>query len=309
MDKEYKKIYDIISTARVLCTTAAVFYVIYWFLVVIHFPFIKYIGIVFNPLSDLFRMAFDWTIEYNKVGIDMMPIVSAAFLQLMHVVLTPFLGMIERMDKQHRLSVIAEKKLEEKLMNENLKEIFTNKTLEYNQFAILLTLNLTTGVDINLYSKTPELEKLKADEYVKIVNTMRQKFATCKAITPNKLFIIYDNFALFDDFLSAIVSEVKTFSNLNAENGIQTEFLLGIDALKEGTKVVDTLDMLEKIMTFGYSNKAIATTPFNIRYKLNNAECKYILTSIGISRFFEKLPDGTQKGTDFELFSLKTAKH
>ena len=71
---------------------------------------------------------------------------------------------------------------------------------------------------------------------------------------------------------------------------------------------MQTLDVLEKISTFGYVNKAVATSSFNVRYKLNGKN-KYVLETMGISRFFEQNPDSVQKSIDFELFCLKTPKH
>lgn len=65
---------------------------------------------------------------------------------------------------------------------------------------------------------------------------------------------------------------------------------------------------MEKILTFNYTNKALGTMSFNIRYRLNNQKNKYLLETIGISRFFEKPVDGVQNYTDFELFNLKIAK-
>lgn len=310
MEKSYQRLYDFVSSIRVLCTLIAIFYVMYWFLHTIQFPFIQYAGIIFNPLVDILKNFISWTIDYKNFEIDMLPIIVAAGFQVAYFILQGPLDIIEKVEKKHKLNVIAEKKLEEKLMNENLKEVFVNKTLEYNAFAILLTLNLKTEVDTNLLSPEGniDLKETAKKEYAKIVNIMREKYITCKVITPGKLFIIYDNFALFDDFLTDILSEIKKFSTQNSQNGIITEFSLVIDAFREGEKVSKILDIMEKILTFNYTNKALGTMSFNIRYRLNNQKNKYLLETIGISRFFEKPVDGVQNYTDFELFNLKIAK-
>lgn len=307
MEKKYKSIYDFISTVRVLSVSAATLYIAYWFLKVIHFPFVEYLGIIFEPLCNLIRLFDKCTIEYNKVGIDMAPVLSAALLQSVYFILTPFLGAVERADTSHKLNTIAEKRLEERLVNENLKEIFTAKTLEYTKFAILLSLDIKNETHPAVSSDIDK-QKIAMNEYTNIVNIMRRKFTACKAVTPGKLFIIYDNFALFDDFFTSIVLEIKRFCGENTQNGLRTEFLICIDALKEDTKIVDVLDMLEKIMSFKYSNRAVATMSFNVRYKLNSEKQKYALETMGISRFFETLPDKTQIGQDIELFSLRSIK-
>lgn len=308
MEKNYQKLYDFVSSIRVLCTLIAIFYVMYWFLHTIKFPFIEYAGIIFNPLVELLKTFVNWTIDYKEFEIDMLPVIVAAIFQVFYFILQAPLDLIEKVEKKHQLNVIAEKKLEEKLMNENLKEVFVNKTLEYNAFAVLLTLNLKTDVGANLLPNDVNLDEAVKQEYSKIITMMRNKYATCKAITPDKLFIIYDNFALFDDFFADILTEVRAFSSQNAKNGIITEFKIVADALRDGEKVINVLELLEKILTFSYTNKALATMAFNIRYRLNKQKNKYALETMGVSRFFEKPVDGVQGYTDFELFNLKAAK-
>lgn len=63
---------------------------------------------------------------------------------------------------------------------------------------------------------------------------------------------------------------------------------------------------MEKISTFNYTNKAIATSGFNVRYNFN-VNKKFTLETMGISRFFEKSEDGAKaQSVDFELFSIKS---
>ena len=64
----------------------------------------------------------------------MVPLVVAAIFQGFYFVFNYFVSVIDRMEEQHKLNVIAERKLEEKLVNENLKEIFKNliNNLHYN---------------------------------------------------------------------------------------------------------------------------------------------------------------------------------
>lgn len=313
--KKYTKLHDCISTIKVLCTMAAVLYVLYWFLCLLNFTFIKYIALVFDPAVSLVKNFVHLDIPYGNEVIDMVPLVVAAIFQGFYFVFNYFVSVIDRMEEQHKLNVIAERKLEEKLVNENLKEIFKNKTMEYTKFAILLNLDLKPAVDPNMADNSRNFRELAAKEYFRIVTKMREKYATCKAITPGKLFIVYNNFALFDDFFTDLLKEVKEISAINTEKQISTNFIFVIDALKESDKVSNTLDLMEKISTFNYVNKAVATSGFNVRYKLNSKN-KYILETMGISRFFEKAPVGagaapevSAPSVDFELFCLKTPKH
>ncbi len=310
MEQKYRRLYDFVSTIRVLCILCTISYVVFWFLKIINFPCINYAGIVFNPLTSIIKAThfLNWTIKYNDFYIDMTPIIAALGFQTIYFLLQPVLNTIKVLDRRHRLNKIAEKRLEEKLVNENLKEIFINKTLEYTKFAILLSLNVKADINPNMIEKNIDTNNMPMLEYVKIVNIMRKKYPTCKAITPGKLFMVYDNFTIFDDFLSDIITEVKSFCAENQEKGLITEFKVAIDAVEESGKVSKILEFLEKISALGYTNKAISTPAFKMRYNLNSQKNKYNLETIGISRFFENNLDKTQKGIDIELFSLKTFK-
>lgn len=294
---------------------AAVLYVLYWFLCLLHLPFIQYVklvlGIPVNLLENFVRL----NIDYGNDVIDMIPLVVAAIFQGFYHVFNYLVSVVEKMEEKHELNVIAEKKLEEKLVNENLKEIFKNKTMQYTKFAILLNLDMKPMVDPNMVDNSQNYRELAAQEYAKIASKMRKKYTACKAIAPGKLFMVYDNFALFDDFFTDILKEVKEISTKNTEKQISTDFILAIDALKESDKVAGALDLLEKVLTFNYTNKALATSSFKVRYKLNSQN-KYSLETMGISRFFEKVPaniqgevQDLQRSIDFELFCLKNPKH
>lgn len=303
METRYKKAYDFIGTVRVLLSLAAVSYIVFWFLRFVDFPLIPYIAPIFEPLLHLLRHKIEWEMDFEGKMVDMMPLAAAGVFWIGFVVLQPLFGIIDQMEHRHKLNVIAERKLQEKLVNENLKEIFKNKTMEYSKFAILLGLELQAPQN----SKDINREIVKK-EYIKIVNLIRQKYAAAKLIMPDKLFITYNNFALFDDFLRDILFEIKQFSKNMAENGAEVTFSIFIDALKETDKVANTFDLLEKISTFSYTNRAIATSSFNIRYNLNTGQNQYNLETMGISRFFENSGDKASKSIDFELFSLKSSK-
>lgn len=302
--KKYKTLYDIVTTLRVIFTFGAIFYIVFWFLKMINIPFLEYFEIYFNPLLNALKMLFNWTIGYNENVIDMMPIAAAFFLQVCAYLMRPVSEFLEKLENQHQLSTIAERKLEEKLVNENLKQIFDNKTMQYSKFGILLILNLKVDA-APVLGNIGDLNEMIKKEYLNIVTLIRKKYLTCKAIAPGKLFMVYDNFALFDDFFFDLLTEVKKFSRENGESGMATEFLFIIDAIKEEDKISNTFSLLEKISTLSYTNKAIATPAFNIRYNLNNAKNRYTLESMGISRFFENGPATHLSNSDIELFSMK----
>ena len=90
----------------------------------------------------------------------MTPIIAALGFQMIYFMLQPALNTIRALDRRHRLNKIAEKRLEEKLVNENLKEIFINKTLEYTKFAILLTLNVKADINPNMIEKNIDTKNI-----------------------------------------------------------------------------------------------------------------------------------------------------
>lgn len=293
---------------KVACTFVAILYVLYWFICLSNIPFLEYIQLVFAPPVNLLKMFIKIEIPYADTIIDMIPLLVSLIFAMLYFVFQYFSNVVEEKERQYKLNVIAERKLEEKLMNESLKKVFENKTLEYTNFAILLTLDFAATIDPNISNIKTNLKAVAAENYTKIVNSMRKKYANCKAITPGKLFIVYNNFALFDDFFTDLLKEVKEISEANIEKNLKTNFMIAIDALKETDKMSSVFDLLEKICTFNYANKAVSTAAFNIRYKINSNAGKYLLESLGISRFFEKTPDNTQTSVDFELFSLKTKR-
>jgi len=308
MSSKYKQLYDFVNIAKVFCSLIAAFYVVYWFLCLINMPYLEYFRIVFDLPVKLVKMFISIEIPYEGALIDMDPLIVSVFFFLLHFMFQYLSNVIEEKERTYKLNVIAEKKLEEKLMNESLKKIFEDKTLEYTDFAILLTLDMKSAVDPNIAEIKEDIKELKRKNYIQVVNVIRKKYVNCKAITPGKLFMVYNNFALFDDFFTDVLKEVRKIIETNLQNNVKTDFLIALDAVKEGDRLANVLDLLEKISTFNYTNKAITTPSFNVRYKLNSKGAKYSLESMGISRFFEKRPDNTQSSVDFELFSLKSSK-
>ncbi len=306
--EKFDRLYDFVNIMKVVCTFVAILYVLYWFICLSNIPFLEYIQLVFAPPVNLLKMFIKIEIPYADTIIDMIPLLVSLIFAMLYFVFQYFSNVVEEKERQYKLNVIAERKLEEKLMNESLKKVFENKTLEYTNFAILLTLDFAATIDPNISNIKTNLKAVAAENYTKIVNSMRKKYANCKAITPGKLFIVYNNFALFDDFFTDLLKEVKEISEANIEKNLKTNFMIAIDALKETDKMSSVFDLLEKICTFNYANKAVSTAAFNIRYKINSNAGKYLLESLGISRFFEKTPDNTQTSVDFELFSLKTKR-
>ena len=233
MNYKYRQLYDFVNIAKVLCTFIAVFYVLYWFICLTNIPFLEYIQMIFSPPVNIVKMFIRVEIPYNGTLIDMIPLFVSLIFSSFHFVFQYFSNVIEEKEREHELSEIEEKKLEEKLMNENLKKIFENKTMEYTNFAILLSLNLKAAVDPNIVGISDNLRELTRKSYIEIVNVMRKKYANCKAITPGKLFIVYNNFALFDDFFADLLKEIKKISETNIQKNIKTDFMIAIDAVKE----------------------------------------------------------------------------
>ena len=127
MNYKYRQLYDFVNIAKVLCSFVAVFYVLYWFICLVNIPFLEYIQTIFSPPVNIVKMFIRVEIPYNGTLIDMIPLLVSLIFTSFHFVFQYFSNVIEEKEEKHKLNVIAEKKLEEKLMNENLKKIFEDK--------------------------------------------------------------------------------------------------------------------------------------------------------------------------------------
>ena len=81
----------------------------------------KYIALVLDIPVNVLRNFVHLEITYGGEIIDMLPLAVAGVFQILYFVFNYFVSVVEKMEEQHKLNVIAEKKLEEKLVNENLK--------------------------------------------------------------------------------------------------------------------------------------------------------------------------------------------
>lgn len=313
MKDKYKKYIDTFGFLKVLSTFIATLYIIYWFLLLFKetpyiAPYVKYVsmvmGIPVNIIDSITNSFFK--VNYKGAPVDMTPVIVAATFQAMYFVFQAFASVCEGLRKKRKREIYEKRKIEERLVNKDLKQVFKQKTLRYSKFAIVLHLDLKPAVNPELMNDDINFNDLKMSQYVQIVSAMRHKYVTCKAITPNKLFIMYDNFTLFDDFFTDILKEIKLISTENLEKNIKTNFIIAIGAMDDNVRIANVLDRLEAITSLNYSNKAIATSAFNIRYGLNNGR-KYNLETMGISRL-EKTQNGIKESEDVELYSLKPSK-
>lgn len=236
MKKKYDKVYEIVTSLKVLCALFAVVYMLLWFYCFFELPYYDLVTLFFAPVANLINIFITPSVEYADRTVDMTYLIISVFLYVLYFIFGKLSVVVDNAEKKYQLSVIEERKIQERLINEDLKEVFKNKTLKYNAFGILLTLNLKHMIDPNVNDINQTIKDTAMKQYVKIVSKMRKKYPTCKAITPDKLFIIYNNFALFDDFLIDILKEIKLISIENTANKISTNFTIAIDALKETDK-------------------------------------------------------------------------
>lgn len=200
-----------------------------------------------------------------------------------------------KMIKENETKKIDIKKVQE-INKTSLKQI--DDTYKYTHFFALLELKLEY---INNTDKSQEeLIKLR-DEYLKMaVNKLNAKYTNVKFQQNDKVFIISDDFLIFDPFLLDISKLHKIFVDLDNPKGIKTELLLSFCCGSENNNFQFIEQLLQKVNDLKYINKVIAINEFEAKYKAIKAN-QFKFISLGLSRI-EVTKD---KEVDVDLFYLK----
>ena len=200
-----------------------------------------------------------------------------------------------------------------KMQNENyVKKIEVKKTdnainksskvkddsYRYTHFFGLLELNLEyVGA---IYKPESEMLKLR-NEYLKmLVNKLSEKYSNVKFKVTDKVFMVSDEFLIFDPFLLDISKLHKIFVELDNQKSIKTELLLSFSCGNEKNNTAVIEKILEKVNNLKYSNKVIAINEFYKKYEAIKAN-HFNFTSLGLSRI--ELYEN--KEVDVDLYYLK----
>lgn len=303
MKKFYTHAYNFFIILKVLCPVISFFYALLWFISFFEAPFYDIVKIPFEPFANFVNSIYPLNIEFQGRMIDMSYIVSSGLFIVFHYIFDFFAQRVIDLYNFDEMKKIKKKDKEIKNLNVILKKEFEEEIEKYVRFALLFNLELKPAYNLSV-SRKGEFDLLKKEFYSYIVKNVSSKYKNSKGIMSDKLFLVCENFYYFDDFMLQFIEEIKTFNEINIKKDITTEFSISTDAIKLGSNVFNAMEFLEKVDSFNYKNKIVATSAFKLRYeKIYNPRFRMI--PLGISRFFREPDDYI----DFELYNLKPRKY
>ena len=171
-------------------------------------------------------------------------------------------------------------------------------TYKYTHFFGLLELNLEYVDDFN--KSNEDLIKLK-NEYLKmLVNKLRDKYSNVKFELTDKVYMISDDFLIFDPFLLDISKLHKIFVELDNQKAIKTGLILSFCCGNENNNVQFVEKVLQKVNNLKYINKVIVINEFQAKYKAMKAR-QFDFFSLGLLR----IEVDKHKEVDVDLYYLK----
>lgn len=299
MKKIYTSIYNFFIVLKVVCPIISFLYALLWFVGFFGIPFYTALALPFEPFAQIIRTVHPVVIMFQDTAVDMAFIVASGLFIGFHYVFGFFAQRVVDLYNFEEERINARKKQEIKHINHLIKREFDEEIERYISFTVLFNLMLKPAYNLSV-SRKGEFSLLKKDFYTHIVKNVSSKYKNAKGIMSDKMFLVCEDFIHFDDFIVKFLNEIKEFNAENLKKDITTEFSISIDAIKSGANVFKAMEFLEKIDSFNYKNKLIATSAFKIRYE-KAAGSLFRTIPLGTSRFFEEPDDFI----DFELFHLK----
>ena len=201
-----------------------------------------------------------------------------------------------KMIRENEAKKIEIKKV--KRTNKQVKKMQNDTTYKYTHFFGLLELNLEYLDDFN--KSKEDLIKLR-NEYLKMLaSKLKEKYPNVKFELSDKVFMISDDFIIFDPFLLDISKLHKIFVELDNQKAIKTELILSFGCGNEKNNEQYIKRVLEKVNCLKYVNKVIAINDFYAKYKAIKAR-QFSFISLGLS----KLEMDESKDVDVDLYYLK----
>jgi hypothetical protein len=250
----------------------------------------------------------NYTTTFQGQTIDMSYVVLTVILAFGYVFFAQVAILYDKLVYESELTEIRLKKEEENSVNRELQKNLKYELMQFSSFITFLELHFDYSVDPNVLKNKPDLKVMRDESCKKVLNSISKEYKSLKKIKGSKIVFIVDDFEVFDNFLLDLLMIIKKLYASNRDYDVETSFTLSCDITKSMEDYQKELSILEKIATFNYKGKIVVTTAFGNRYNYKKAQ-KFYLRSMGLSRFFEKKPNG--KGgfefisEDFDLYSLK----
>lgn len=296
----------IVDWIRVISSFLAFVYAISWFFLIFRFPFVNAISVFFEPIARIVRGFISHQITFEGQQYDSTYIITSLIFVAIFYGATKFREfLLEKVEDAIFNENIRRARMDTRT-NARISKEFKEYITKVNYFIICLNLNLKYAISETLVSKKYNLQELKNENYKEIVETMSQTSSASVEIKDDKVIIISPNYANFEKIFNAFLDITGIISFENQKKDIATDIYFVLDGSEQPAFTKEKQNLLKKVLSFGYKNKAITTTVFAKRYEQekNNA---FVANTMGKIRFFEDRFEGQldQGYSDFELFTLK----
>jgi len=157
---------------------------------------------------------------------------------------------------------------------------------------------------LNMMGKSLEdLEKLKKEYSKMLIAKLKEKYPDVQFVVSNKIFIISNEFTVFDRLLCDIIKIFAIFQKLNNDKFIGSSFLLSFDSGNEENNPKEAYRFLSKINNLSYYNQVIILEKFAKKYK-------YVLTKqfISVPLGLIRVELDNNREADVDLYYLETMK-
>ncbi len=300
MKNIYNSLYNFFIVLKVLCPIISFLYAVLWCIGFLNISYYQIISIPFEPFAKLINVICPITIDYEGRLINMSYIVCSGLFLVFHYIFDFFAQRIIDLYNFEETKKERKRSAEVKKINIDLEKEFHKEIKRYSSFALLFNIIQDTQNDFAKINNE-EFNSLKKKFYEHIIKNVKSKYQDSKGIISGKMFLVCDDFGQFDNFMADFINDIKAFKESNEKNNIYTDFTICVDAIKYNANILNALELLEKIDSFNYKNKVIATSAFKVRYEKSYSQ-KFKMTPLGVSRFFKEPDDYI----DFELYSLKS---
>ena len=300
MRKFYKLTYNFFILLKVLCPIISFCYTFLWVISFLKAPFYNTLAIPFEPFAQFVNIIHPININYEGELINMSYIVCSGLFIIFHYIFDFFALRIVDLYNLEEDRLERKRNREVRKININLQKELNKEIKKHTNFTLLFNLTLKSGYNL-AKDRSNEFNFLKKEFYTHIIKNVNLKYNESKCIITDKLFISCENFDSFDNFMTDFINDVRAFNKTAEQKDIEVEFSISLDAIKSSKNMFNTIELLEKIDSFNYKNKVVATSAFKLRYE-QIKEPKYKIVPLGISRFFKDVDDYI----DFDLYNLKS---
>lgn len=298
MGKSVSKTIILLKLWIVISPLVAVTFLAVWLTRIYNPPVFKQLHLIFGYVPDLIDNLFLIQADINGMDIPM----GYVYVATVFIVSTLIAIKIENniIDSQLKNEMSqSESNLRKRSLAQ--KQRLGEKNIKTEEGAYFFGLFEMKFEYLNVMGKSIEdLEKLKKEYSKMLINKMKEKYPEVQYVVSNKVFMISNEFSIFDSFLTDIVRFFRVFQEINNEKCIGSSLILSFDCGDAKTNPKEVYRFLSKINDLCYLNKVIVMEKFVKKYK-------YVLTKqfITISLGLSKIEIDNQNEIDVELHYLE----